>query len=111
MHAFNDVTDGPDALEFFRIQLAARKPLQLYDQVDSVDAVEIEILDQTRVHRDLFGRNLEHLFEISHKLLVDIVARQHCYFTCCCDRMNCARLRTFMKCCLTSSVTDSILRP
>ncbi len=38
-----------------------RQVLQLHDQIDRIDGIEVEVLIEPRVRRDLLGRDLENL--------------------------------------------------
>jgi hypothetical protein len=61
MEPFDDVADGADRLELGRLDSPAGILLQLHDEIDRVDAVEIEIFVQLCLERDLLCRYLEHL--------------------------------------------------
>src|SRR5215471_7126201 len=93
MYSINDVIDGSDALELLLTELAISEFLELNRKVDKVDTVEIQIIHKACLPRNFVRRNLKHLFKMSLKLLVDIIARQHDFYFACCDRINLARLR------------------
>jgi len=46
MHDIDDVLHGAHGLERFRLQVAAQQRLELHDQVDRIDAVDIQVVVQ-----------------------------------------------------------------
>src|ERR1043165_6244551 len=90
-----DVADGAHALELLGLDALAGHFLQLDDQVDGVDAVEVEIAVKVRLGRDARRVDLEfvgeQLAELRQKLGIIHVAAP-------CARMNSASVRTERKC-------------
>src|SRR6185436_9166373 len=68
------VVDGPDGAQRFLGDLASGPVLKVDDQIDRVDAVEVQVLLQQRRRRDLLGREPEGLGEQLAHALEDLVA-------------------------------------
>jgi hypothetical protein len=64
MHPLDDVANRTDGLELGHPDLLAGIILQLHDEIDGVDTVEVEILEETRLERDLVVRHLERIAKI-----------------------------------------------
>jgi len=54
MHYVNHVLHGTHGLECFRLQATAEQRFQLDDQVNGIDAVDVQILTQLGIERDFF---------------------------------------------------------
>src|SRR4029077_13265580 len=67
--------DGPHGAQRLLRHLAPSPVLQVHDQIDGVDAVEIQVLLQQGRRRDLFGRQPERLGQQLADALEDLVAR------------------------------------
>src|ERR1700688_1521661 len=74
--ALDDVTDGSHGFEVARLHLLAGQLLELNDEVDGVDAVEVEILEESRLERDLRERHLEELVQIARERCQNLAARR-----------------------------------
>jgi hypothetical protein len=63
MDALHDIAHGPDGLELLRVDPDTGELLELHDQIDGVDTVEIEVLAQVCLKRDLVRRDLDKVKE------------------------------------------------
>ena len=63
VHHIHDVLHGTHLLEGFRLQIAAEQRLELHDQVDRVDAVDVQVVLQPRGRRDAARLDLKAVLE------------------------------------------------
>src|SRR5688572_16003295 len=71
----DDVADGTHVLEGMRLDLASRELLELQDQIDRIDAVDIEVGVQVGFRHDLLGLQLEQLHQDLPQVGQDFFAR------------------------------------
>jgi hypothetical protein len=63
VHHVDDVLHGTHGLEGLRLQVAAQQGLELHDQVDRVDAVDVQVVVQTGLGRDARRFDLKAVLE------------------------------------------------
>src|SRR5208282_2956204 len=78
-----------------RRDLAASIFLQLHNEVDCVDAVQVEIVRQARLEDKLVRRQIEQIVEVFRENHRNLVLRD--YQLCSCPFRYCARVRTVSK--------------
>src|SRR5262245_57471169 len=108
MDLVDDIAHGAHGFELSRRDAPPGIFLQLHHQVDGIDAVEVEIVEQQRLARDLRLRHLEHLVQIGPQRREDFLLRGH-HASPFCAAMNRAMVRMPLKILRVSSFTDSIL--
>lgn len=77
MHPIDHIADGTNGLEFVDLELSPGQFLKFYDEIDCVDAVEIEIFRQSGIRLDLVPWDLEHFLKIGAQPSRDVFTRQH----------------------------------
>src|SRR5947209_5002341 len=76
MHPLDDVAYRADRLELGDLNLLTGIILKLHHEIDGVDAVQVEILEEPRLERDLAVRHLESVAKIARELGENLVARR-----------------------------------
>src|SRR5678815_5240966 len=97
VHGHDDVADGAHAPELVGLDALAGHFLQLDDEVDRVDAVEVEVAIQVGLGRDARRVDFELVGEQLAQLRQDLGVG-HPEVTAPCARMNSASVRTERKC-------------
>ena len=74
LNGIDNVRDGSNALELVRLDSFASDFLQSHDEIDGVDAIEIEIFVQPRLRGDIRLLNVEEGVKFASDVIENVVS-------------------------------------